>query len=305
MCARQCFYELCLVIGVSVSNKPLVKIVSAAMNATAIRSVLFTARKQIVRCSICFSLLIILPFTATADQRLTLNIGGEYTTGDYGGTESVDEWYMPVTIRYSSDSWVYRATIPYLQVTAPSGGDLIGYDPGGVPIYSGSTQQETEAGLGDVIASVKYAGIYKNVQLGLLVDVTGKVKLGTADENKALGTGENDYTVGIDFIKRDKPYSVLFGLSHTWRGDPPDLIIRDTYSLYLGVVKDMTDKIDLGMVYAYGRSAFAGQDDLQELDLDVSYRLTPKSSVRVYAIIGLSEGSPDQGVGLSFGFTLM
>jgi len=245
-----------------------------------------------------------LSFSALSDDRFTVNLGAEYTTGKYGGSESVNEWYVPVTMRYSSDSWVYRVTVPYLEVTAPSGGELIGYDPNGIPIYSGSTERETEAGLGDIIASVKYAGIYKNIKLGLLVDIFGKVKLGTADENKALGTGENDYTVGIDFIKRDKPYSTLFGVGYTWRGDPPDLAIRDTYSAYVGVVRDVTDKLDMGLVYAYGLSAFSEQDDLQELDVDISYRFTTGTNIRFYGIYGMSDGSPDQGLGVSLGFSL-
>ena len=33
----------------------------------------------------------------------------------------------------------------------------------------------------------------------LLIDLTGKVKFGTADENKGLGTGENDYAVQADW----------------------------------------------------------------------------------------------------------
>ena len=239
-----------------------------------------------------------------ADSRTTLDIGAEYTTGDYGGDESIDEWYLPLTVRYSTKTWVYRVTIPYLQVTAPEGGEFIGYDPNGVPIYSGSTSRETESGLGDIIASVKYAGIYKNLQLGLLADITGKIKLGTADENKALGTGENDYTIAADLLKRNKPYTSLYGLAYTWRGEPDGLAIRDTYSVYIGVVRDMTEKLDVGIVYAYGRSAFDIQDDLRELDLDISYRLSSKSSVRIYGILGLSDGSPDQGIGASFGFTL-
>ena len=275
------------------------------MNLSGERTVLHINWSQLIQCCLLFASLITPSLPALADQQLKLNIGAEYTTGDYGGTDTVKEWYLPVTLRYSSESWVYRITVPYLHVTAPSGGELIGYDPNGIPIYSGTTGQETEEGLGDIIASIKYAGIYKNLQLGLLMDVTAKVKLGTANEDKALGTGENDYSAGIDFIKRDKPYSILFGLLYTWRGDSPDLDIRDTYSAYIGVVRDMTDKLDLGMVYAYGRSAFTEQDDLQELDLDISYRFTPKTSIRLYGIIGLSEGSPDLGAGLTFGFTLM
>lgn len=36
-----------------------------------------------------------------------------------------------------------------------------------INIYTGCTDTETEAGLGDIIASVKYAGIYRNIQLDL------------------------------------------------------------------------------------------------------------------------------------------
>lgn len=118
-----------------------------------------------------------------------------------------------------------------------------------------------------------------------------------------LGTGKDDFSLGVGFIKRAKPYSTLFGLSYTWRGERPGLIIRDTYSFYIGSVKDITDKVDMGLVYAYGRLAFPEQEDLQELELDISYRFTAKTSIRLTGILGLSDRSSDYGFGVSIGFT--
>lgn len=242
--------------------------------------------------------------TALAQDRVTLSAGAEYTNGDYGGTEDIAEWYAPLTVRYKRGTWAYRVTVPYLRVATPTDGELIGFDADGRPIYSGGTDTTTESGIGDVIASVSYYGIYKNLERGILVDVTGKIKFGTADADKGLGTGENDYTVGVDMIKRNRPYTSLIGLGYTIRGDLPDQDLRNTYAFYGGVLRDFTDKLDAGLFFAYSRSVLAGQDALRELDFDLSYRLTPAISLRTYVIRGLSDSSPDLGVGFTVGYSM-
>ena len=91
-----------------------------------------------------------------------------------------------------------RLTVPYLNVRAPEGTIITG--PGGEPI-PGEGPMTTNSGIGDVIAGITLYDVLSNRRLGFAMDLSAKVKLGTADETKGLGTGENDYTVQANFLK--------------------------------------------------------------------------------------------------------
>ena len=123
-----------------------------------------------------------------------LSTGVEYTSGSFGGTEDIDDLYVPVTASVDVGRLNFRLTVPYLSVRAPTEITETGED--GQPV-AGSGPRVTESGLGDVIAGVTLYDVIDNRDLDLVVDVTGTVKFGTADENKGLGTGEMDRRVTV------------------------------------------------------------------------------------------------------------
>jgi hypothetical protein len=62
--------------------------------------------------------------------------------------------------------------------------------------------------MGDLVAAFGYT-VLNSVASGTIIDVVGKVKFGTADEDKGLGTGEDDYSVQIDGYKAFKRLTFL------------------------------------------------------------------------------------------------
>ena len=120
----------------------------------------------------------------------------------------MDEWSAPLIGRYRTEDFVFRLTIPYVRVTAPS--DTVLVEPGTIctdtgggsgtdcQIAAGSNStaraRATQSGLGDVVAQVTYE-VPEFSKGGPLIDLTGKIKFGTADEAKGLGTGKNTYTL--------------------------------------------------------------------------------------------------------------
>jgi hypothetical protein len=243
------------------------------------------------------------PVFAESDSgRFRITTGAEYSSGDYGGSRSIDEWYVPLTAKYLTGPWVLRLTVPYLEVTAPSGTVVTGGG-GGDVVVPGSGPRKTEEGLGDIIAGVTYRDILNTERSAdLAVDLTGKVKFGTADEDKGLGTGENDYTVQTDvykFIDRFTPYATL---GYRYRGDPPGANLDNGWLFTLGSMYDISDRLGCSLDYYFRESSVAGADDPQELTAAVDYRITQTENLRGYAIKGLSDGSPDWGLGLMVTF---
>jgi len=121
------------------------------------------------------------------DSYFNVTIGAEYASGSYYSNNDVDEVYVPFTINYGSGSVVYRLTVPYLSVRAPVGTIIINSQGQAVV---GEGPITTENGLGDIVAGITFYDLYVNKSLNVVVDATAKVKIGTADEIKGLGTGE-------------------------------------------------------------------------------------------------------------------
>jgi hypothetical protein len=126
------------------------------------------------------------------DVQLTLLAGTELTSGRYGGDVDIEDLYVPLTASAYYGRFAFRLTVPYLSVSAPEG--TVIYGSSGEPL-PGSGELTTESGLRDVIGSVTVYDVIYSQRFGLAMDLTGKVKLGTADEDKGLGSGENDYNV--------------------------------------------------------------------------------------------------------------
>ena len=154
------------------------------------------------------------------DAIVKLTTGVDYTSGNYGGDVDIEDWYVPVTATIDYGRFGFRLTVPYLSVRAPSGTVII--DPGGEPL-PGSGARTTESGLGDIIGSVTLYDVINNRDLGIALDITGKIEFGTADENKGLGTGEHDYSVQADFYKFFGQLTLLGSAGYEVPGDPSDI----------------------------------------------------------------------------------
>jgi len=234
--------------------------------------------------------------------RFRVTTGVEYSTGDYGGSQSIDEWYVPLTAKYLTGPWVLRLTVPYIEVKAPTGTVVTGGG-GGEVVVPGSGPRKTEEGLGDIIAGATYRDVLKTERSAdLAVDLTGKVKFGTADEDKGLGTGENDYTVQTDvykFIDRFTPYATL---GYRFRGDPPGANLDNGWLFTLGTLYEVSERLGWSLDYYFREASTDGSDDPQELTAALDYRFNESHKLQTYAFKGLSDGSPDWGLGLMVTF---
>src|SRR5438067_2246733 len=155
---------------------------------------------------------------AVLAEGLTLGTGFDYTSGKYGTSEKTDILYVPFYGRYETGRGVFRLTVPYIRITGP--GNVLGAGADRVTLPGPTGARRTESGLGDVVGSAFYNVLSeRNGPLGL--DLGAKVKFGTADETKGLGTGKNDYSLQADFFKPLGATTVFGSLGHRWYGDPP------------------------------------------------------------------------------------
>lgn len=232
-----------------------------------------------------------------AGADLLFATGVEYSTGKYGGTDDIEELYVPFTFRAGFDRIGLRLTVPYLSVTAPE--DTIIVDPGAEPL-PGSGATVTDSGLGDVIGALTLYDLYLSDDADFAVDVTGKVKFATADEAKGLGTGENDYTLQFDAFRFFDRLSLHGTAGYRLRGEPPGVDLNDVFLASVGGAYVASDNTMVGMYFDYRQSAISGTDDIQEISGFASFRLGRAWRLELYTFAGLTDSSTDFGGGLLF-----
>lgn len=231
---------------------------------------------------------------ADDDASLIWTTGVEYASGDYGGNDDIEDLYLPLTALLSYQRLTIELTVPYLSVRAPSGSTIT--EPGGEPI-AGSGEMNTESGIGDVIAGVTVYDVFRSDDLGVALDVTGKIKFGTADADKGLGTGEQDYTVRADLFKFYEQFTLLGSAGYKIRGDTADLDLKDVFLGSVGGVYALNEKVRLGLIYDYRESALNDGDPVSELSAFASRRINDNLQIQLYTFTGFSDSSADWGAG--------
>ena len=231
------------------------------------------------------------------DARVTLAAGAQFTTGTYGGSRDVEDLYVPLSASIDSGRAMFRLTVPYLSVKAPEGTIIIG--PGGEPI-PGEGPMTTNSGPGDVIASATLFDAWVSHDRNMALDLTGKIKFGTADETKGLGTGENDYTLQADLLKFIDDLTLAGSLGYVLRGDPAGAHLEDALLASIGGSYRFSEQYRGGLFLDYRESSISGADPVLELSGFVSRRLNHGWGAQLYLFAGFTDTSPDWGAGIRF-----
>jgi hypothetical protein len=239
---------------------------------------------------------------ATAEDVLTFGGGAEYTTGTYGGSQSTDILYVPFITKYETGPWTLRATVPWIRISGP--GNVVGAGADRVVLPGATAPRRTESGLGDIVLSGFYTlfgdtsllADRTNAPIGL--DIGAKVKLGTADENKGLGTGKNDYSLQADAYKTFGQFTAFGTLGYRWYGDPAGVDLKNVFYGSAGGTWRFSRDTSAGIAYDYRPKISPNGGTISEATAFLTQRLSRDVKLQLYGIMGFSTGSPDYGAGL-------
>ena len=234
----------------------------------------------------------LLALTAQAQESpLTLGVGFHYSSGDYGTSDTTDIASLAATAKYDAGPWTYRATVPYLKIDGDNA-----VIPGVGNVRGGGSGTRTESGLGDIVLGATYAA-YSDRRLG--VDLTGKVKLATADEAKGLGTGEHDFIFLVDLYQAFDRVTAFGGIGYHILGDAPGLPLDNVWSINLGFSHRLDERDSAGLSFDARQRVARDASPQRELTGFFVRQLDRFWKAQLYALIGLADGSPDWGFGLS------
>jgi outer membrane putative beta-barrel porin/alpha-amylase len=221
----------------------------------------------------------------------SLGVGFDYSSGTYGESQSTDILYIPVIGKYEIEDWAFKLTVPYISVRGP--GNVI---PGLGEVNRTPTTVTTQSGLGDIVAAATYT-LYAGDASAPGWDLTGKIKFGTADANKGLGTGENDYSAQVDVYKSFDRTTVFGTLGYSILGSSATIPLNNVFYAAVGASYKFSDQLSSGLSL-YGRQAASSTSGQQgDLTAFATYKLDPLWKVQGYALLGLASGSPDWAIG--------
>jgi hypothetical protein len=239
-----------------------------------------------------------------ADQaELSLGLGVHYSTGEYGTSSTTRILSIPFTAQYDVGRWQAKLIVPYIGVTGPgnvipSVGRTSNNNPKGRGGSGAGTSEETASGLGDIVTALTYTAYFDPAaQLGL--DVTGKVKFGTADADRGLGTGENDYFLQTDAYKTVERVTGFGGVGRAFLGSSSFIQLKDVWYANAGASYALDSRDSAGLRFDARQAASPGSGAQRELMAFFARKLDKATKAQAYVLFGLAEGSPDLGVGLS------
>lgn len=233
---------------------------------------------------------------ALAEGSFTLKTGFDYTTGKYGTDTSTEITAIPFIGSYETGNWTLKASIPYLRIT---GSDNVVAGVGAVRRTATTTR--TDTGMGDLTTSATYSFLLDpKSQTG--IDITGKIKFGTADSERGLGTGENDYWIMVDPYTKIGNVTWFGGLGYGVLGSSDTLQLKNVVSANAGLSYKLDQKSSLGAMFDYRTRSTDTGFAQRELTAFYTRKLGDGYKMQAYATTGFSDGSPDWGGGINVGY---
>jgi hypothetical protein len=245
-----------------------------------------------------FATAMVQPALAEESGKYSLETGMDYNTGKYGGSQSTNILYVPFTGKYKNNLWTLRVTVPYLRITGPA--NVIN-GVGAVTTANGSIT--TRSGLGDVILGATRS-VYSDSASRILVNLTGKVKLGTASSSQGLGTGANDYMFQSEIYQATGRLTRFGIIGYKVYGSATGYNLNNILYGSLGGSYKIDPATSGGMMLSLGQKATTTGSSRMEAIFFVSRKLDNTWKVQGYFLKGFTSSVPDLGAGATISYQL-
>ena len=259
---------------------------------------MFSMKKYLpplVLCALISTPMVALAQTTTATSNpstIKLGVGFDYSRGDYGFSQSTEVFSVPLNLSLEKDRWAFKATLPYITIKGPASivagtGTALG-----VP---GRPTSNSESGVGDAMLAATYHA--RPVPGELNVDFTGKVKFGTADENKGLGTGETDYYAQVDVYQNFGTITPFGNVGYRFLGTSAAFPLKDGLYASIGSAFRLSPATVCGVAYDWRSRIIDGAKNGTDALAFISTNPNERWNVLGYVLKGFNDASPDYGVG--------
>ncbi len=212
--------------------------------------------------------LIVLLFCLSLVGTIQAQEGIKLSIGQYRILDDSDSYdFTPVSIKYSTQQYQARLTLPYIN----------GY--------------QGESGLGNISIKLSYLTQWKKT----FIDLNYRQKLATADDKLTVPVRDSGMSIelaryvagGIGFVE----------LGHTWgrKAQSNQAERNDRFYYALGGVYPVSPSVSLGLILDH-KSTALGQLD-RSVSLISQYKLTKKNRLGISIAKGLTTASPSWLIG--------
>lgn len=226
-------------------------------------------------------------------ENSSLAVGFEYSSGNYGLASNTSILIIPVEGIYRTGPWALKVTIPYIWITGHGVVLPNGIRSKAPPLANSATY----FGLGDIEAAATY-NIVTHSESSTRVDLTGKVKFGSAEKN--LGTGENDYAAQVSAYRQLDRFTPTISLGYETFGSPVGVKLNNVVYGILGGDYRITEQRRAGFEFLLAQKNSADGAGRHELTAYLNQGIGNDIYIRGYLLKGFSDVSPDGGFGVMF-----
>jgi hypothetical protein len=272
-------------------------------------------------CLLALATTLALPHFVNAEEYpYSVGMGFEFSSGKYGTNTRTDAVYAPLTITASpTDRLGLSLEIPFVyqsngnvlssiaaggmqssrtmkQLAAGMGGTM--GNGTGMTSTSATGMNQSESGLGDITLKVGYILLPEKGSLPQIRPMAF-VKFPTADQNKALGTGQFDEGVSVEASKWFGDWNPFAEAGYTVQGKSSQLALKNYLAYNAGIGYQVVDNFRPILLVKGSTAPADGATSLLEVRLKLKYQVTNRTGIEGYLAKGVTTNSPDYGTGLS------
>jgi hypothetical protein len=156
-----------------------------------------------------------------------------------------------------------------------------------------------ESGIGDATLSATYSFDSLNDSPAYL-DLTGRVRLPTGDEDTGLGVGATDFATVAELGWDGDAGGVFVNGGRRFLGSNDQVERVDGWQAAVGGWIHASEKVEVGAYYDWRDASVRGAEDPSSIEGYVSMRLNDVWRIELDAGAGLSDASADYSVGITF-----
>lgn len=216
---------------------------------------------------------------ADATGNAYASIAADYRQGDFGTSVNTELYSLTPEFGYVSDSYDVSASIPFHNLRVSGGG-----------------VSSSASGIGDAVLSAGRR-LWRDERSRASLRGALRLKLATGDENKGLGTGATDIGFFLSATRKagDNAFTVLAG--YTEVGEPAGVTYDNVISYGVGVNHSFS-RTNVFASLQGQTSALPGGTAPLECDAGFFNIMSLEYVFIAHAFVGLSNGSPDGGLGI-------
>lgn len=211
------------------------------------------------------------------DIKLKFISGFDYSSGFYGDTDPTEVYFVPFTLKAQVNNWTAKLSLPWEKLK------LFG------------TGLDSTEGLGDTSLYLSYTFELTDA---FSVEAISKLKIPTADVDKGLGNGAVDKTLALESSETIDDFTFYLGGGYRMNGAQGNYHPRDVFMIDGGITMQFNEHFSGGILYDWRQSPVRASDP-SEATFYINYALTKKLKLQPYTVVGFSDGSADEEVGIT------